>query len=243
MKVEDMSELKTTSSGFDLHSIEEEDHWISVSDLMAGLMMVFLFISIALMRSAFQERDTIKEIAEAYQKNQVAIYEDLINEFRDDLPRWHAEVRKETLSFEFKSPEVLFDTGQITLKHYFKEILDDFFPRYLMVLQRFHDSINEVRIEGHTSSIWNRLTSPDVAYFKNMELSQGRTRSVLDYVYQSDLGAGERSWVKKHMAAVGLSSSHAVINNDGTENEDRSRRVTFRTITNAEVQIRKILEK
>ena len=30
---------------------EESEHWVSVSDLMAGLMMVFLFISIALMRS------------------------------------------------------------------------------------------------------------------------------------------------------------------------------------------------
>ncbi|MFW1170191.1 OmpA family protein, partial [Vibrio parahaemolyticus] len=28
------------------------EHWMSVSDLMAGLMMVFLFISVALMRDA-----------------------------------------------------------------------------------------------------------------------------------------------------------------------------------------------
>ena len=28
---------------------QEESHWLSVSDLMAGLMMVFLFIAVALM--------------------------------------------------------------------------------------------------------------------------------------------------------------------------------------------------
>lgn len=36
------------------------EHWMSVSDLMAGLMMVFLFISVALMRDAMVERDKIK---------------------------------------------------------------------------------------------------------------------------------------------------------------------------------------
>ncbi len=237
-----MSKLKAIDPVLDLRGVEEEDHWISVSDLMAGLMIVFLFISVALMRNAFQERDKIKEIAIAYQENQVGIYEALVEEFRVDLPRWQAEIRRETLSFEFKSPEVLFDTGEITLKPTFKEILDDFFPRYLVVLSRFRDSINEVRIEGHTSSIWNQSTDSDAAYFKNMELSQGRTRSVLNYVYRLGFVAQERPWVKKHIAAVGFSSSHPIMNNDGTENKDRSRRVTFRTVTNAEIQIRKILE-
>lgn len=237
-----MSQPKAASQTFDLHSVEEEDHWISVSDLMAGLMMVFLFVSVALMRNAFQERDTIKEVAVAYQENQVAIYEGLMDEFRGDLSRWRAKIRQETLSVEFKAPEVLFDTGQIQLKQHFKEILDDFFPRYLTVLHRFRDSINEVRIEGHTSSIWNALTTPDVAYFKNMELSQGRTRSVLEYVYQLDQISEKRLWIKEHMAAVGFSSAHPVLNDNDTEDKDRSRRVAFRTITNAEIEIRKILE-
>ena len=227
---------------FDLHSVEEEDHWISVSDLMAGLMMVFLFIAIALMRDAFQERDKVKEIAVAYQKNQVAIYEKLTAEFSGDLPRWEAEIKKETLSFEFQSPEVLFDSGQIELKQHFREILDDFFPRYLGVLKDFQPSINEIRIEGHTSSIWNSSTDSNTAYFKNMALSQGRTRSALQYVYQLNAVVEERQWVKKYIAAVGFSSAHPVLNDDGKEDQRRSRRVSFRIITNAEIQIRKILE-
>jgi len=44
----------------------EGENWISVSDLMAGLMMVFLLIAFALMRMAFIERDRIKEIAVTY---------------------------------------------------------------------------------------------------------------------------------------------------------------------------------
>ena len=56
---------------------QEEDYWSSVSDLMSGLMMVFLFISIALMREAMIEKDKIKDVAVSYQKNQVALYDEL----------------------------------------------------------------------------------------------------------------------------------------------------------------------
>ena len=76
------------------HDEQEETHWLSVSDLMAGLMMVFLFISIGLMRNAFMERDKIKQIAVAYQENQVSIYEALNQEFVKDLQKRDADIDK-----------------------------------------------------------------------------------------------------------------------------------------------------
>ena len=224
------------------NATDNGEHWLSVSDLMSGLMMVFLFVSIALMRDAMIERDKIKEVAVAYQQSQVELYDALYNEFEVDLKRWDAYIEKETLSFQFKSPDVLFDTGKITLKPAFKEILADFFPRYLGILMQFKNYIDEVRIEGHTSSVWNIGTSEDDAYFNNMELSQGRTRSVLSYVYAMQSIYDNQSWVKKHIAAVGFSSSRLVVNADGSEDLNRSRRVSFRVITNAETQIRKILD-
>ncbi|MFP6834320.1 MAG: OmpA family protein, partial [Porticoccaceae bacterium] len=83
------------------HDEQEESHWLSVSDLMAGLMMVFLFIAVALMREAFVERDQIKQLAVAYQENQVAIFEALNKEFKKDLKTWDAEINEETLTFTF----------------------------------------------------------------------------------------------------------------------------------------------
>lgn len=220
----------------------EGAHWISVSDLMAGLMIVFMFIAIALMRSAFLERDQIKEIAVAYQANQVAIYEAMMQEFEKDLERWDARIEADTLAFEFRSPDVLFATGSAEIRPRFQEILADFFPRYLAILKHYKDSIDEIRIEGHTSSIWNSQTSEAEAYFLNMRLSQGRTRSVLRYIYGLPAVESERDWVKRHFAAVGFSSSRPVLDAQGHENRARSRRVSFRVITNAELQIRKILE-
>ena len=54
-------------------------YWISVSDLMSGLMIVFLFISIAFMRYSQAEKDKIQNIAIAYQNTQIAIYNSLMD--------------------------------------------------------------------------------------------------------------------------------------------------------------------
>lgn len=221
---------------------EEEHHWLSVSDLMAGLMMVFLLIAVALMMHANQVRQGVTDVAKAYQDTQVAILMALQDEFSDDLSNWEAEIDPETLAFTFQSPEVLFATGSASLRPRFEQILSDFYPRYLKVLAPFKDRIQEVRIEGHTSSRWNQHVSDDQAYFLNMQLSQDRTRSVLGYLYQLPETQADKSWVKKTTAAVGYSSAHPELDENQQENSERSRRVSFRILTNAESQIRAILD-
>jgi len=222
--------------------VDDGEHWLTVSDLMAGLMMVFLFIAIVFMRNVSNERDKIKDVAVAYQENQVAIFEALNNEFESDLSTWQASIDKETLSFQFDSPDVLFNIGKSTLKKEFQQTLTDFVPRYLKVLSHYRTSIDEIRIEGHTSSEWGPQTNLDDAYFLNMSLSQNRTRSVLNYSYfLESLAVEQKEWIKSSFAAVGLASSRLKLNDDGTENKEKSRRVSFRVITNADIQIRKIL--
>ncbi|MDN3683195.1 OmpA family protein [Vibrio tapetis subsp. quintayensis] len=222
------------------NTAEEEngEHWLSISDLMAGLMMVFLFIAIVFMLKTQEESQKIKDVAVAYQENQVAIYDALVDEFKDDIEEWGAEIDRETLSFNFKSPDVLFANNQTTLKPAYKKILNQFFPRYIEVLKPFRNSIDEVRIEGHTSSSGLRGSTKEQAYFYNMKLSQGRTRSVLQYGYS--LMPKESSWITSRVAAVGFSSSR-LIKVDGIEDPDKSRRVSFRAITNADIQIKQIL--
>ncbi len=232
--------------------VDEDNHWLSVSDLMAGLMMVFLFISIVLMRNALIERDKVKELADTYQverdkikqiaatyqDTKIEIYKALMTEFEDDLFTWDAEINKD-LSFNFKSPDVLFAIGKNQLRPRFKEILSDYFPRYMKIINEFKDSIEEVRIEGHTSSKWAGYSN-DKAYFLNMNLSQGRTRSVLSFVYGLNSVSNDRAWIKKNVAAVGYSSSKIIIK-DGVEDAEHSRRVSFKLISNSEIQILKII--
>lgn len=227
------------------------DHWLSVGDLMAGLMMIFLFIAIVYMRMVVIERDKIKEVVVAWEDIQESLYEELYTEFKDDLDDWNAEIKKETLTVRFKEPEVLFNQGKTELQERFKVILEDFFPRYVNVLDDYsnHDSegiqktrgrIEEVRIEGHTSSEWNSAVDEDIAYYFNMELSQGRTRSVLRYSMNT-IDTNEYEWLSSVIAAVGFSSSRPILNENGMEDKKRSRRVDFRVKTTVEKELMKVI--
>src|SRR5699024_12397661 len=110
---------------------QDNEHWVSMSDLMAGLMMVFMFISVAYMDYVRIEKEKIKEVAVAYENAQLQLYNALEIEFAKDLQEWDAEIDKQTLEVRFKSPDVLFGLGGTELKPTCKLIHDDFFHRYL----------------------------------------------------------------------------------------------------------------
>lgn len=301
-------------------------HWLTISDLMSGLMIIFIFIAISFMHSTYLEKEKVKKIeiqyeelilkdknldeairelneikekndvlqlekdklteklaqldnfnavldekekisqeltqirgiAEAYQNNQLAIYEALKKVFPDDElseDKLNAEIDKETLTFIFKSSDSLFDNASANLKEKYKQALTVFFPKYIQAVLPYKDSISEIRIEGHTSSEWNvfpkEIKNKDMdikdlyGYFGNMNLSQDRTNSVLNYVLndlRTEIPNEYRKWLRDHTAAVGLSSSKPILDENGNEDKNKSRRVTFRIITNADSKIQQILQ-
>lgn len=223
-------------------SESHENQWLSVSDLMAGLMMVFLCIAVAMVYSVMTERKKITAIALSYQENQLAIYQALVSSFKDDLDHWGARISDDTLTIAFQAPDAMFETGKTQLSEHYQTILAEFFPRYMTALQPFTDSIEEIRLEGHTSSGWSSTIQGDHAYFKNLELSQERTQSVLRFVTTLEDVSQYKSWIKHHLAAVGYSSSRPVLDSQGKEDPLRSKRVAFRVITNSDLKIKNILE-
>lgn len=212
---------------------------------MSGLMMLFLLIAIAYMLNVAEGQRKVKKIAVAYQEIQLSLYDKLMAEFESDLPKWKAQIDKKTLAIQFMEPDVLFASGRAEINAHFKDILNDFFPRYIKIIfsKEFRDSIDEIRIEGHTSSEWGSGdVSRDEAYFNNMALSQERTRSVLNYCYHLDSVSEYKKLMRTYITANGLSSSQPVLFEDGTENVRLSRRVEFRTRTNADQKIVQILD-
>ena len=224
---------------------EAESEWVSISDLMSVLMIIFLFIAISYMHNVQQNQLNVKKVAVAYQELQTDLYLELWEEFREDLSEWKAVIEKDTLTIRFEEPEVLFSIGSYELSEKFQIILNDFFPRYVRIIssEKYKNNIEEIRIEGHTSSEWNGESENMEAYFFNMSLSQNRTRSVLKHC----LGLLEESeilaWSRKYITANGLSSSHLIKNTDGVEDKQKSRRVEFRTKTNAEKKVVEIIER
>jgi len=230
--------------GHDSTAVGEESHWIPLTDLMTGLMVIFLLIAVSYMMQVEADAARIKNVAIAYSEIKDALFEDLNKEFRLDLPKWKAQLLKSDLTIRFSEPEVLFATGSSELKPEFQAILQDFFPRYVRILTsaKYRDSISEVRIEGHTSSDWIRVASAGDAYFLNMELSQARTRSTLAYVLNLPADHEQVAWLRRFVTANGLSSSRLILDNKGMEDVARSRRVEFRIRTDAETRLAKILE-
>lgn len=216
-------------------SKEENAFALSTGDLMAGLLFIFILLLMGALLQVQENAEQDEEIVKRYDKIKTQLYIDLQREFKDDLATWRATIDS-SLSIRFQEPSMLFDEGRHELKPRFKEILNDFFPRYIAVLKRpeYRDNIVEIRIEGHTNS--------NGGYYSNMELSQDRTRSVLQYCF-SLMPPKDIIWMKGLVTANGLSSSHLIYTKTGEENKFLSRRVEFRVRTNAEKQLEDIANK
>ena len=126
--------------------------------------------------------------------------------------------------------KVLFIKGEAGIRPQVARFLDDFCPRWFATLKESgsKSDIDEIRIEGHSSSEWVSVDSPWKAWVLNLDLSQRRAQSVLErclsLVDQSEFGG----WVRGKLTAVGYSSSRPVLT-DGSEDLRLSRRVVFGT--------------
>ncbi len=210
----------------DLHYNEpgDSEQWAPISDLMAALMLIFMFIAIIFIR-------VVVETEDAHREECNNIYKELKEKFDSDFVKWNA-VLLEDLTIRFRDPRVLFEPGKDHIRPRFENILRDFFPRYMGIIhsKEYRDDIREIRIEGHTSSDWKGARDRE-AYFMNMDLSQKRTRAVLQFVFELPESMQYAEWARTHITANGLSSSQLILDEKGKEDYVRSRRVEFRLMT------------
>ena len=96
-----------------------------------------------------------------------------------------------------------------------------------------------MRIEGHTSSKWQKAISIDEAYINNMGLSQDRSKNVLIYILGLDLGQNKK-WAKEKIIANGMSFSKLLMGKNGTEDAIRSQRTEFRVKVDSTYIIEKL---
>lgn len=231
--------------------IKQDHYWISMSDMMTGLMIIFLFISVAYMIQLQQEQKEKNQIINEYINIKNELLNELKKEFESDFSKeiWDATIDSD-LSIKFNNEYVLFDYNKSELKEEFKKILDNFFPRYFNILlkDRYKSKILEVRIEGHTDS------SGDYIY--NLMLSNNRAAKVLEYFFISPnsifnkLNKDDQNLVKFWLTATGFSYGRVldknglfVLETKGKEDAVRSRRVEFRVLTKSEALIEEIKSK
>lgn len=215
--------------------------WMSVSDLMTGLMILFLFVAVAYMIQVQNNQSVLIDYVDTKQH----LHERLVNEFKGDTAEWKMVVGKD-LSMKFKEPEVLFKSGSGDIQPKFSKILDEFIPRYLNILltDSLRDRIREIRIEGHTDDL-RMVKFGNDPYLSNVLLSQERAYNVLKYIREmpsfEKYSAEERKLLDYWFTANGLSYGKALDANEeyaalsgDTIDKAKSRRVEFRIVTSGE---------
>jgi len=224
--------------------------WMSVSDLMTGLMVIFLFIAIAYIKRVQQNQTVLSDYVETKNK----LHEKLVKEFEGDTLKWQMAIGKD-LSMKFNNPTVLFAQGSSELTPQFKEILDEFLPRYFNILlnDSLKKNIQEIRIEGHTDPVPYPTLDAD-PYIANVILSQQRSLSVLRYFRSmpafEKYSDEEQQLLEFWFTSNGLSYGKAL---DGDGNYtivsgkdidyQMSRRVEFRIVTSGDEILENFVKK
>lgn len=232
-----------------MNKSKAESHWVSLSDMMSGLMMVFLFIAVLFMHQLQQQQkkqeDMQRKILVEYKNAKENIYEELNERFKDRFNEWEMELGRD-LTIKFTNPDVLFARDSAVLTPKFKTILTEFVPEYLEVISKeeYSGKISEVRIEGHTAD-WDN-------YMYTIKLSQERANSVLEYVlgnpYYKKFSEDKQEEIKFWLTANGLGRGRA-LDEDGNfvfESHKKissiSRRVEFKIVTTSSELIDQVIK-
>ena len=136
------------------------------------------------------------------------------------------------------SSEMMFSTGSAGLNETGKQFLNRFLPNYLKVLmsEEYSKNVSQIIIEGHTDT--------SGSYMTNVELSQDRALSVLNYVMSSEftgITAQEKQRLEQVVTINGRAYSDPIYNEDGTINMSASRRVVIKFRLNDEDMVTEML--
>lgn len=223
---------------FKKSSSKEDGSWLSLSDLMTVLMVLFLIIAVIIAAESSRRLKDVQGVIQTFIDQENILCKNLKRKLNNNFRKSDLEVNCNPIRITFKNPEYKFPSGEYQLTESFKKALDKLFPIYLKTIKEWEmsDFVDEIRIEGHTDSVGK--------YIDNMVLSQKRSRSVLEYIINMNhvKETEERFlWTRNLLTANGLSFSRLLSNNGelldpkfiGAEDKEKSRRVEIKLRTQA----------
>ena len=224
--------------------------WISLSDVMTGLMLVFLLIVVMIL---YLQYATLAR----YENTKEKIYDALSEKLEHEEQSGKIKV-SEDLVVRFIDSDSLFPKDSAVLLPEYRNFLDGFIPKYLDILTKadFAEHIREIRIEGHTALPTDKYPR----YEDLVKLSQDRARAILRHFVGTRafarLDDRQKFILQYKLMATGFGNGR-MLGIDGklicatlddnkcsptTQVSARSRRVEFRIVTNAEKQLTEALE-
>ncbi|WP_232336774.1 OmpA family protein [Planococcus lenghuensis] len=143
----------------------------------------------------------------------------LMEEFKDS--NMNIEVDPQTGAIRFPG-NILYEYDSTELSEEGVAFLRNFVPKYFGIIlqERFKDDIASIIVEGHTDK--------EGSYLYNLNLSQQRSFSVVEEIYQEGFPDFEQKEISKEiLTSNGRSYTVPVENEDGTYSAEKSRRVEF----------------
>ncbi len=214
----------------------EDAGWLSLSDMMTVLMVLFLIISVTIAVTSTTRLQKMRGVLSYVAKQEEILCEELEENLSAEFQASDLEIECNPIRIIFTNPNYEFAKNSYELTPQFENALKIFFPIYLATVDQWEmrELVDEIRIEGHTDS--------DGQYIYNMQLSQNRARNVLNFA----IGLPEIKrtdqyfyWTRSLLTANGLSYSRRLDQTGrvmkfpytGEENKDRSRRVEVKLRT------------
>lgn len=197
--------------------------WVTMSDLLLGLAVIFIILFVFAITGFTQNK--VEE-----QKTQYEFSERLVKE----LEKHNIQADVDKFSGRIKISDLeLFELNSYELSDRGKQYLAKFVPIYFNTIMKdpeIRKNISQIIIEGHTDSqAFADARTPEMKYYKNMDLSLKRASSVARYIIFSDYEgkAQHQQAMFKLLSVQGKGQSEPVIVN-GHEDFAKSRRVELK---------------
>ena len=248
--------------------------WTSYTDLMSGLILVFVLVlgisGLAQRRLLQEKKEKLQQEREELEKlrkkieeqrsklqqaeravedvqtnvidraqSMLAVREKIADSVQKRVgEQFEVDPEDGTLTFfqggdgstsEYKADQrVMFEEGESSLTQYGQDRLREAIPSYLHAIfarPEYRKAVDSVVFEGHTNTNFYGENHTQKAYLYNLELSQNRAYSAMEFVLREDLGPeGVDINIRDKLSASGYSYLHPIME-EGEEDEKKSRRI------------------
>lgn len=230
-----MSRRRRNRNSYVNEGEEEKNHyWMSYSDLMSALLLVFALLLMVNMFGNQTEMEAKDQMIEEVLGVKTRIVEELTVAFNDS--NLEMEIDSQTGAIRFSSG-VFYDYDSSKVNKEGKKNLKEFVPQYIGVLlsDEFKEHISQIIIEGHTDQ--------EGTYLYNLELSQNRAFSVVEEIYSDNFpDFDEKEDLRSMITSNGRSLMVPMYDEDNKIDENKSRRVEFKFRLKDEEVIEEIQE-
>lgn len=217
-------------------STDQSGFWIPYSDLMAGLLGIFALLLVITIYRLGEPLDDVRDLLEERRE----VVEDLKSSFKGDD---RVEIT-DAGSIRFLG-EILFEPGGDELSSDGQQVLSDLMPKYLNVItsrEQFTEQLSRILVEGHADPSF-ALDDSLAAYLFNLDLSQRRAASVVEYLLQNDALHVHEEFMQRFFMASGRSSTDLIRNDEtGIVDYARSRRIQIDFLMNDEELVNTIMQ-